>query len=97
MNDIKLNQPAAHANNEVMLWKYSCRPNYPVCEAYLLFITHRDTTVEEATALAMNLAFQRGFTNPDTGAKLERYGLLNVEGTNYGRDNCVLSYANGEY
>ena len=83
--------------NAVMLWKYSCYPNYPGCEAYLLFITHRDTTEEEATALAINLAFQRGFNTPNTQAKLERYALLNIEGTNYWAGNPVLSFANGEY
>ena len=87
------------------LWKYSCKANYPVCDAYVLFIAAIHQTVdsprkvvETAMEKGAELVGAKGCYSPKEDGKLEYYGVITLpEVSEYNLDNPVLSFATGEY
>lgn len=81
------------------LWKYSCKPNHPVCQAFVLFITPatKATNSAEALVLGQVLAEREGCTYATTDGKLERLGLFVPLTPDVSLANPVILSATGEY
>ena len=87
----------------LLLVKATFKPNYPVCEGYLIAAVPYSNTTEETYAHITSLAKSLGFYNPEpqTMAPLAELStdLLYPEYTAFWEDigEYLVSYANGEY
>lgn len=87
------------SNMSFTLWKYTCKPNNPVCEAYVIFVTpaNQATNVEEALLLGQLLAEDVGCNYATVSPTLVRLGIFVPLMPDVSLTNPVVSYATGEY
>jgi hypothetical protein len=79
------------------LYKFTCTPNYPVCEAGLVFISDPTLTEKEVMANAQKLAKEDGCFNVTEAAKLTYIGELILRDDDPLINSKVIWSANGEY
>lgn len=82
-------------NSNYRLFKATFRPNYPVCEGYILFYAKTGLNVEvDFDARLKAVAIGLGFSYPEP---MEIKLLGKIQPTRNDHPDGVLSYATGEY